>query len=206
MFEAHGCKCDIQSVNSIHNRVMENAIHCLEVLKAEPELNCSTISLSFDGWTTKSNVPIFTIIRHWIGLDFIYQKAVIEFARLKVVHLGENIALVVYKCLQFLNIMHKLLAITSDSASNNGTLVPNLHQQLLKHSNDEFDDLFEFNIKLLMQFQGAKSHIHCLTHALNQVVRNILTKLKSRTMKEAQGNEVNVNAASLVAKLQYIVV
>ena len=121
-------------------------------------------------------------------------------------HSGENMALVVFKCIQFLNIMHKLLAVTSDSASNNGTLVPHLHQHLLKHYDDEFDDEFEFNMKPLMRFQGAKSHIHCLAHALNRMVRDILTELKSGTMKEAQDDEDDVNIAGPVAKLQHIVI
>jgi len=115
-------------------------------------------------------------------------------------------ALVVFKCIQFLNIMHKLLAVTSDSASNNGTLVLHLHQHLLKHYDNEFDDEFEFNMKPLMRFQGAKSYIHCLAHALNRIVCDILTKLKSSTMKEAQDNEDDANIASPVAKLRHIVV
>jgi hypothetical protein len=126
MFEAHGCKCAIRSADTIHDRIMENAIHCLEALKAELESNCSTISLSFDGWTTKSNIPILAIIGHWIGPDFIYRKAIIKFAILKGMHSGENMALVVFKCLQFFNVIYKLLAITSDSAGNNGTLVLHL--------------------------------------------------------------------------------
>jgi hypothetical protein len=122
------------------------------------------------------------------------------------VHSGENMALVVFKCIQLLNIMHKLLAVTSDSASNNRTLVPHLHQHLLKHYDDEFDDEFEFNIKPLMRFQGAKSHIHCLAHALNRIVRDILTELKSRTMREAQDDKDDANIAGPVAKLRHIVV
>jgi hypothetical protein len=74
-------------------------------------------------------------------------------------HLGENIALVVFRCLQYLNIIYKLLAVTSDSAGNNGTLVPHLHQHLLKHFDDEFDNEFEFNIKPLMPFQGTNIFI-----------------------------------------------
>jgi hypothetical protein len=191
MFKAHGCKCAILCADT-----------SLEALKAELELNCSTISLSFDGWTTKSNIAILAIISYWIGPDFIYQKAVIEFAALKGVHSDENMALVVFKCIQFLNIMHKLLAVTSDSTSNNGTLVTHLHQHLLKHYDDEFDDEFEFNMKSLMQFQGAKSHIHCLAHALNRMVCDILTELKSWTMKEAQDDENDANIAGPIVKLR----
>ena len=127
MFKAHGCKCAVRCANTVHDRIMKQAIHALEALKAELELNCSTISLSFDGWTTKSNIAILAIIGYWIGPDFIYRKAIVEFAVLRGIHSSENIALVVFKCIQFLNIMHKLLAVTSDSAGNNRTLVPHLH-------------------------------------------------------------------------------
>lgn len=208
MSAAHGNKLAIRNADTIYDRVMDQFEKSFLALKAELQSNCSTISLSFDNWTTKSNLLIFAVIGHWIGLDWIYQKTVLEVTALKGVHSGENIALIVYNALRNLSIMHKLLATTSDSASNNRTLVPHLHQHLLKHFNNELDDEFEVevNMKLLMQYQGVKSHIYCLAHALNRIVSNILGELKSRTMKETQDRDNDVTTASPVAKLQYIVV
>jgi hypothetical protein len=57
----------------------------------------------------------------------VLQKAILEFTALKGVHSSENIALVAYTIVKDLEIALKMILATSDSASNNGTLVPILH-------------------------------------------------------------------------------
>lgn len=107
--------------------------------------------------------------------------------------------------LEDLKVKHKLLAVTSDSASNNGTLVNHLYTQLLNEFNDKLDEDFG-NLKPLMQFQGRKSYIRCLAHALNLIVKDILANLKSKTMEATKAGEVDAKKASPIAKLQHIVV
>ena len=104
------------------------------------------------------NIPILAVIGHWISPNFELQAAILEFQQLRGIHSGENMAEVVYEVLQDLNLKHKLLAVTGDSASNNGTLVEHLHEQLL----DEFDNELDKdigNLKPLMWFKGQKSYI-----------------------------------------------
>jgi hypothetical protein len=88
----------------------------------------------------------------------------------------------------------------TDSASNNATLVPILHQHLLKDYNDEVYEEF-LGLKPLMKFHGPKSHIHCLVHVLNRIVQDILEELKSGTMKQANDGEDDPNKSSPIAKL-----
>jgi hypothetical protein len=101
------------------------------------------------------------------------------------VHSGENLARVVYDLLKELSLKHKLLAICADSASNNDTLVTHLHQELLQSFDDRVDQVFGFAAKELMRFRGPEHQIHCLSHALNRMVRDILNSLKAGTMAEA---------------------
>lgn len=61
-------------------------------------------------------------------------------------------------------------------------------------------------MKPLMRYQGAKSNIHYLAHALNQIVGNMLGELNSGTMKEAQDRDDDVNIVGPVAKLRHLVV
>ena len=205
MFNAYSTKCSIRNANTIYNYIIEQCANSFIALKHQLEWDCLTIALSFDGWTTKANIPIFAIISHWIKIDWVVQKAILKFTALKGVHSSENIAMVVYKIVQDLNIACKLIVATSDNASNNGTLILSLHQLLLKDYNNKINKEFP-NLKPLMRFQGVKSYIRCLVHALNWVVCNILNELKSRTMKEAQDGEDDVDLASPIAKLQHIVV
>ena len=79
------------------------------------------------------------MIGHWIGRDWKLNKAVLEFTKINSIHSGENMALIVYNILLELTLQEKLLAAVSDSASNNGTLIPHLHQMLLKDFDNEID-------------------------------------------------------------------
>jgi truncated hemoglobin YjbI len=55
-----------------------------------------------------------------------------------------------------------------------------------------------------MHFKGKKSHIQCLRHVLNLVVKAILADLKARTMKETL-DEVDT-PSSAIAKLWHMVI
>jgi hypothetical protein len=105
-----------------------------------------------------------------------------------------------YDTVQDLNLKRKLLACTGNSASNNGTLVDYLHTQLLDEFDDEYDDELG-NLKPLMRFQGKKSYIQCLAHALNRIAKDILNNLKSGLMEETKAGTIDVAEASPIAKL-----
>jgi hypothetical protein len=151
------------------------------------------------------NIPILAVIGHWISPNFELQAAILEFQRLRGIHSSENIAEVVYKALQDLNLKHKLLAVTSNSASNNGTLVEHLHERLLDEFDNELDEDIG-NLKPLMRFKGRKSYIQCLAHALNRIAKDILANLNSSLMEDTKARKINPIKASLVAKLQHICV
>jgi hypothetical protein len=139
MMEAHGNKPAIRNADTLHDCIITQSTASLEILKEELRIDCSTISLSFDGWTSENHIPIFAVIGHWIGRDWMLNKAVLEFAEIHGIHSGENMALIVYNILLELALREKLLTAVSDSASNNGTLVPHLHRMLLKDFDDEID-------------------------------------------------------------------
>jgi len=74
------------------------------------------------------------------------------------VYSSKNITDVIYNIVYNLNLKHKLLAMTSNSISNNYTLIKHLHNQLLTEFDKE-KDLKLSNLKLLMRFQGKKLYI-----------------------------------------------
>src|SRR3981189_221590 len=151
----------------------------LSELKARLVATCSIVALTFDGWTSDNNLPIFAVIGHWISTDYTYEHEVFEWKELKGSHSGENMALVIYLMLQFLALERKLIAVCSDNAKNNLTLVEHLFKQLGKEFDVEHDDLLG-NYKDIMWFRGKESHIRCLGHILNIVVHAILKELKAR--------------------------
>jgi hypothetical protein len=113
------------------------------------------------------------------------RKALFEFTALKGVHSSENIARITFKSLEQLRVLQKLLALTTDNASNNDTLVEHLHRQLLTQFDDKVDPKLS-NIKPIMRFRGKQHRIQCIAHVLNLIVGQILSSLKTGTAKEAQ--------------------
>ena len=57
-----------------------------------------------------------------------------------------------------------------------------------------------------MRFQGVKSYIHYLAHALNRIVQDILRELKLGSMQEIEEGKDDVELVGPIAKLRYIVV
>lgn len=115
---------------------------------------------------------------------------------------------VVDNLLHKLHIQAKLLAITSDSASNNKTLIRHLHSRLLVLYNNEHS-LF----KLFMHFCGIQNHIRYIAHVLNRIVKDILVYLKTGTSTDAreivEGPELLVelpaDTTNTVVKLRIII-
>ena len=120
---------------------------------------------------------------HQITPNFIKQEALFEFCALHGVHSGENMAAVTFSLLEDLVIELKLLAITSDNAPNNDTLVEHLHQKLLKQFDNKVDPNFG-NTRPIMRFCGKQSCIRCIVHVLNRIVQKILAELKTGTARE----------------------
>jgi hypothetical protein len=73
----------IKSGDTIRARLHTQLIDCRQDLINELKVNCDTISLSFDGWTSKNNLPIFAIIGHWITPEYRYRDQVLEFTELQ---------------------------------------------------------------------------------------------------------------------------
>ena len=97
------------------------------------------------------------------------------------IHSGENLASIVSELLRELGLRQKLLAITADNASNNGTLVDHLHKELLCEFDDYLDPDLEISggsPKPLMRFRGQKHYIRCSAHTLNLIVKDLLNYLK----------------------------
>jgi hypothetical protein len=62
MFVAHGNRCVIRTANVVKDRIMAQYNTYIERLRAELESTCSTVSLTWDGWTSPNQVPVFAVI------------------------------------------------------------------------------------------------------------------------------------------------
>jgi hypothetical protein len=123
------------------------------------------------------------VIGHWITPDFEKRELILDFVEIQGAHSGENLADSLLNMVHELEIALKLLTITGDNASNNGTLCDALYTELLKTYDDE-DDVFR--IKPLMRFRYRKSFIRCLAYVINLIYKEILATLSLGSAREAQ--------------------
>jgi predicted aldo/keto reductase-like oxidoreductase len=119
----------------------------------------------------------------WAGLNMVVYKACIDFIEIKSSHSGENLVYYIYKRCKKLGILHKILTLTRDNASNNDTTARHLHKKL----SYTYDDHLEENLiqGKSMRFQGEASKINCLAYVDNLIVKAILKELGLSTHKEA---------------------
>lgn len=148
----------IVSDRTLKTDLMELYKTKFEELKAEVAKIPGKISLTLDGWSSKSVLPFIAIRGHWLDENWEYQSKLFDFAHVVGEHSGQNHGTILADCLSRLNIpFAKILGITLDNATNNDTL---------------FDFLEEYGLI------AAESHVRCLAHILNLSVQDILRVLR----------------------------
>ncbi|CAE6380725.1 unnamed protein product, partial [Rhizoctonia solani] len=90
------------------------------------------------------------------------------FVELHGAHSGQNMASAVASVVSELDISNKLVALVSDNASNNGTLVDHLETELQGASNYSGT-----------RWDSTKGHIRCLSHVIHLSVMSLLRGVKA---------------------------
>ena len=101
---------------------------------------------------------------HWIDQSFVLHEALLDFKKLTGHHTGDYLAQEVFKALEKYNISAKLFCITTDNASNNGTLMTSLSQILYEEKGIMWD--------------AAENHIACIDHVINIGIQALLKNIK----------------------------
>jgi hypothetical protein len=123
------------------------------------------ISLALDAWSSPNHLAFLGIVVYFIDMSWNYRERLIGFELLSGEHSGENLSEVVYAVLERYGIQDRLLAITTDNASNNTTLIPHLEGKLESSVQD-------------MVFSAESCHIPCLAHVVQLVVRSFMDGIK----------------------------
>src|SRR6266487_5953251 len=183
MMKAAGCDQKILKGDAITNRVQARVARIEQENSELLEKTCVTVVLSLDGWTSQNSVPFLGINANWLGPDFKVYRVCIAFKVIDGTHSGENLADLVFKVLKRLKILHKLLSITGDNASNNDTLTRHLFNKLSRLYDQHLSKLLIRGATI--RFNGITGQIRCFAHILNLVCKAILKSLGSSTHKDA---------------------
>jgi hypothetical protein len=145
------------------------------------DVTCNASLKSFDGVSlhvifldSKETILInaTAITAHWIDNAFRLQEALLAFKRLEGAHTGNYMAQVIYDILDDFEIAEKLFCITSDGASNNGTMTKDLSEILRVEKN--------------IQWDHEQMHILCLDHIINLAVQAFLLSIKGKDPHDSE--------------------
>ncbi|KAK9369475.1 hypothetical protein V1509DRAFT_457656 [Lipomyces kononenkoae] len=131
-----------KSASTATTRILELYMFQKSELKAELATEAIAVSMSIDGWTSPTKSATVAIIAHWITDEWKPREAVLHVTELQGSHTGLALAEEVFKCLQFYDITLKLIAVSSDNASNNAAMIDALEELIMNPSaklNEESD-------------------------------------------------------------------
>ena len=92
-------------------------------------------------------------------------EALLDFVHVTGHHTGEHLARSLFHVLTEYDICEKLFCITTDSASNNGTMCTELSKTLKS--------------KLGIKWHPKENHIRCMNHVINLAIQAFLKSIKS---------------------------
>ena len=121
------------------------------------------VSLALDTWTSPNNLAFLAITAYVIDSQWEYHEHLIGFEHIQGAHDGEKLAGITMKVLQDFKLEDRLLAITADNASNNGTLRKDLARRLQR----------EYRLR----WDATRHTIPCMAHVIQLVVKEIIGHL-----------------------------
>lgn len=88
------------------------------------------LSIALDCWTSPFQQAFMAITGYFLDQNWKYREILLGFEPLHGKHSGVNLSQVLFECLQEHRIMDRVLAVTTDNASNNDTLVGSMQTSM----------------------------------------------------------------------------
>jgi hypothetical protein len=185
----------VPSANTIKNTTMK--IFNAEKARMRALLQEAPGKLSFtaDVWTSANMEPFLGVTVHWIDKEWCLQDMLLDLVPLEGSHTGESLcAAFVDVCLDF-GILTKLLAVTTDNASNNITFVAELESVCQERG---------------IPFTEADNHVRCMAHVIHLAVQEFLKKLQVEAPDtrddRASAGDSDTSCAHCISRLRKLVV
>jgi hypothetical protein len=120
------------------------------------------VSLAIDCWTSANHLSFLGITGYYILEEWNFTEVLLGFEPVDRAHTGQHLAEIVKRVLEKHGLQDRLLAITTDNASNNGTLCQELESSMS-------EDSITWNSKAMQ--------VSCLAHVINLSSQALLSKL-----------------------------
>ncbi|CAE6479261.1 unnamed protein product [Rhizoctonia solani] len=152
--------------NAIRTRVVNHGAALRQKTQAYLNNLSGLLAIACDAWTSSNKIAFLAITASWITESWTLKETLLDFVELKGAHDGKNLADAVATAVTELGISEKILALVSDNASNNGTLIHHLTSNLRVSSPNSHWD-------------GSGGHIRCLAHIIHLAVMALLRGIKA---------------------------
>lgn len=133
-----------------------NALQCLPF--------GAKLSLALDCWTSPFKQAFMAITAYFLDQNWDYREVLLGFEPLSGTHPGANLSEVIVRILQQHQILDRVLAITTDNASNNATLIATVNDTITA---------------LKLNTDSAIIQIPCSAHVIQLSLNDLLGKMKA---------------------------
>ena len=130
------------------------------------------LSIALDCWTSPFQQAFMAITGYFIDKDWKYRETLLGFEPLHGAHSGVNLSTILMELLQKYDIVNRVLAITTDNASNNNTLIENIQESIQS---------------LRLPNQALIVRIPCLAHVIQLSLRDLLGRIKANPKNDNPG-------------------
>jgi hypothetical protein len=132
------------------------------------------LSIALDCWTSPFQQAFMAVTGYFIDQDWKYREILLGFEPLHGPHSGANLSTVLLQLLQQHNIVDRVLAITTDNASNNNTLIESIQESI--------QSLEPLNQTVLVR-------IPCLAHVIQLSLKELLGLVKANPNNDTADSE-----------------
>jgi hypothetical protein len=149
------------------------------------------LSFGVDAWTSPNMQAFLGITVHWIDADWQIRNMLLALVPLAGRHTGENLCGAFTAVCRDFGVMTKLLAITTDNASNNDTFLAHLEAVCLREG---------------ISFDRDSMHVRCMAHVINLAVQDFLNKLNFRVMDSEDAYDADAGSKGFIQRLRKLIV
>src|ERR1700712_326274 len=122
------------------------------------------LSIALDCWTSPFQQAFMAITGYFVDQDWNYHEILLGFLPIHGQHTGAHLSETLLELLQQHDIVNRVIAITTDNASNNKTLVENLHESIGSLQLPDFTQIIR---------------IPCLAHVIQLSLKDLLGLMKA---------------------------
>lgn len=127
------------------------------------------MSIALDCWTSPFRQAFMAVTGYFIDEDWNYREILLGFEPLHGTHSGANLSAVLLDLLQQHQIVDRVLAITTDNASNNTTLMSSIHESVQS---------------LELGSNTAIIRVPCIAHVIQLSLKQLLGQMKATPKNE----------------------